>query len=190
MHHQVLRCLQKNVRMPVSEIAQLTRLTQRRVRKLLVDLIGTNGSADEQWFHEKGVGDLRTAQQCFHPRTDGDVAEGGSTRFIARVAFRGGDNHRRKIIATLKEEYPLEYLFAHASASAPVLFIVFLVKVANYSPQIISRIKQLEGVESVRPIIYYAHHYYPGLEERYWAQLFGASTNLKNEVQQTAPIKR
>jgi len=71
-----------------------------------------------------------------------------------------------------------------------VLFIMFLVEVANYSPQIISRIKELEGVVSVRPIVYYAHHYYPGLEERYWAKLFGASTNLHHEVQQTAPIKR
>ncbi len=175
MHLQVLRCLRKDVRMSVNEIAQLTRLTQRRVRKLLADLIGTNGSAEATWFHEKGLGDYRTTQQCFHPCPDYDVAEGGSTRFLARIAFRGGDEKRRKIVEVLKREYPLEYWFTYASASAPVLFSMFLVKVANYSPQIINHINELDGVESVRPIIYYAHHFYPGPKERFWAQLFNTS---------------
>jgi hypothetical protein len=190
MHLQVLRCLRKDVRMPVSEIAQLTRLTQRRVRKLIAELIGTDGSACEEFFHENGVGDYRTTRQCFHPRTDCDVAEGGATRFLARVAYRGGDEQRRKIVATLKTEYPLEYWFSHASASSQVLFIMFLVDVANYSPQIINRIKEIGGVESVRPIVYYAHHYYPGLEDRFWTQLFGKSENLADEVKPLSPIKR
>jgi DNA-binding Lrp family transcriptional regulator len=175
MHLQVLRCLREDVRMPVSKIAQLTRLTQRRVRKLLADLIGTNGSLEQTWFHEKGVGDYRTTQQCFHPRVDCDVAEAGSTRFLARISFRGGDEQRRKIVGGLKHEYPLEYWFSYASASAPVLFSMFIVEVANYSPQIINRIKELDGVESVRPIVNYAHHFYPGPFDRFWEQLFGSS---------------
>ncbi len=190
MHLQVLRCLRKDVRMPVSEIAQLTRLTQRRVRKVLADVIGTDGSAESQWFHENGIGDYRTTQQCFHPRIDCDVAEGGSTRFLARISYRGGDAQRRKIMEVLKREYPQEYWYTYASASAPVLFSMFLVEVANYSPQIINRIKELSGVESVRPIVYYAHHFDPGLVDRFWAKLFGESANLSNEVQHTAPIKR
>jgi DNA-binding Lrp family transcriptional regulator len=177
MHLQVLRCLRKDVRMPVSEIAQLTRLTQRRVRKLLADLIGTKGSFSGEWFHEKGCGDYRTAQQCFHPRVNCDVAEGGSTRFLARISFRGGAEQRQKIVEVLKREYPLEYWFSRVSASAPVLFSMFIVDVANYSPQIIQRIKELDGVESVRPIVNYSHHYYPGLFDRFWAQLFNQSNS-------------
>ena len=175
MHLQVLRCLRQDVRMPVSDIALRTRLTQRRVRKLLADLIGTNGSLVETWFHEKGIGDYRTTQQCFHPRVDCDVAEGGLTRFLARIAYRGGDAQRRKIAAFLQREYPLEYWFTWASASAPVLFSMFLVERASYSPQIINRIKKLAEVESVRPIVYYAHHFYPSLVDRYWEQLFSTS---------------
>lgn len=179
MQVQVLRCLRKDVRMPVIEISQVTGLTQRRVRKLLVELIGPNGSADEYWFHEKGVGDYRTSQQCFHTRIDADVAESGSTRFFAYVRFQGGDERRRKIVQTLTREYPLEYWFTIASASAPVLFMMFLVEVANRTPQIINRIKALDGVKSVKPIVYYAHHFYPGLYDRYWSQLFGTSEDLQ-----------
>lgn len=36
---------------------------------------------------------------------------------------------------------------------------MFIVEVANYSPQIINRIKELDGVDSVRPIVNYAHHF-------------------------------
>lgn len=173
MQLQVLRCLRENVRMPIKDIAQHTGMTQRRIRKLLTELIGTEGSADEQMFHENGIGDYRTAQQCFHTRTDGDVAEGGATRFYARTEFQGGDETRRSIVALLKRTYPMEYWFTHASASAPVLFSMFLVDIANYSPEIIKRIKELEDVVSVRPIVYFAHHYYPGLNERFWQHLLG-----------------
>ncbi|MDO8055352.1 MAG: AsnC family transcriptional regulator [Candidatus Hermodarchaeota archaeon] len=175
MHVQVLRCLRKDVRMPVSEISQSTGLTQRRVRKLLIDLIGSDGSADEYWFHEKGVGDYRTSQQCFHARVDCDVAEGGATRFFAYIMYNGGDEQRRHIVKMLTDEYPIEYYFSIASASAPVLFSMFLVEVANRSPNIINRIKEIDGVDSVKPIIYYAHHFYPGLFNRFWDQLFETS---------------
>lgn len=173
MELQVLRCLREDVRMPVKEIAEHTGLTPRRVRKLLAELIGTEGSADEQWFHENGIGDYRTAQQCFHTRTDCDVAEGGATRFYSRTEFRGGDETRRSIVAILKREYPREYWFTHASASAPVLFSMFLVDIANYSPEIIKRIKELKDVVSVRPIVYFAHHYYPGLNDQFWQRILG-----------------
>jgi Lrp/AsnC family leucine-responsive transcriptional regulator len=175
MHIQVLRCLRKDVRMPVSEISQSTGLTQRRVRKLLVELIGPDGSADEYWFHEKGVGDYRTSQQCFHTRVDSDIAEGGATRFFAYITYNGGDEKRRHIAKVLANEYPIEYWLSVASASAPVLFSMFLVEVANRSPQIINRIKELDGVESVRPILYFSHHFYPGLFEQFWDRLLGTA---------------
>ena len=179
MHVQVLRCLRKDVRMPVSEIAQSTGLTQRRVRKLLIDLIGPDGSADEYWFHEKGIGDFRTSQQCFHTRVDCDVAEGGATRFFAYITYNGGDERRRHIVKVLADEYPREYWFSIASASAPVLFSMFLVKVANRSPQIVNRVQEIDGVDSVKPIIYYAHHFYPGLYDQFWDQLLRTSEPSK-----------
>ncbi|MFX1244917.1 MAG: AsnC family transcriptional regulator [Promethearchaeota archaeon] len=175
MHVQVLRCLRKDVRMPVSEIAQSTGLTRRRVRKLLVDLIGPDGSADEYWFHERGVGDYRTSQQCFHTRVDCDIAEGGDTRFFAYITYNGGDEQRRYIVKVLADEYPIEYWRSIASASAPVLFSMFLVKIANLSPQIINRIKELDGVESVKPVIYFSHHFYSGLFDRFWDRLLGTA---------------
>jgi DNA-binding Lrp family transcriptional regulator len=179
MHIEVLRCLRQDVRMPVSEICQSTGLTQRRVRKLLVELIGPDGSADEYKFHDGGVGDIRTSQQCFHARVDCDVAEGGTTRFFAYINYYGGDEQRRHIVKVLTDEYPIEYWFSIASASAPVLFSMFLVDVANRSPQIMNRIKEIDGVESVKPIIYYAHHFYPGLFDRFWDNLLGTSEASK-----------
>lgn len=175
MQVQVLRYLREDVRMPIGELAKRTGLTHRRVRKILDTLLGSSGSAPEDWFHESGVGDFRTSQQCFHARADGDVAEGGSTRFLAKVVFRGGDEQRREIVKTLKHAYPHEYWFTIASASAPVLFIMFLVAVANETPQILSRIKDLKGVDSVKPIVHYAHTFYPGLYDAYWTQLFATT---------------
>ncbi len=167
---KVLECLKQNVRMQVKDMVHQTGFSTRRVRRILDELLVKGGSAPELWLHERGIGDARSQQACFHARIDVDMAATGSTRFLVRIEYRGGLDARRNLVKWLKQKYPSELVYIIASASNPVLFTMFLVEYMGETPEFVQAIRNAPNIVSVKQIAHYQHKFYPGLFEEFWNQ--------------------
>jgi len=125
---KVLKVIKNNARMPITQIAENTELTPKRIRAVLKKLMGETGSAPEYFTEPTSFGDARTTRQCVHFRILWNLNAAGSTTFIIRIDWNVEKGTRGDLIDWLQNEYPNEFWYALTSASTPTLFCVFVVE--------------------------------------------------------------
>ena len=169
---KVLRCLRHDPRMPITEIAQQTGLTPRRVRKILENLIGRNGA--EYLFHLNWdpQGRAHPSEVCFLLSVHWNLNAGGFTAFIIKVRHEEGIEPRGKIIDWLKGTFPFEFWYAYASAFEPVFFVIFVVEHIRHSMDIASRLKQVPEVVEIYPIFGYPTKVFRSQLDDYFERIF------------------
>ncbi len=169
---KVIRILRQEPRMPISEIAQQTKLTPRRVKKILNNLFGDNGSEPLHFINWEPRGGKHPNEVSFRVGVRWNLNAGGYTAFIIQVRHEEGTEPRERIIDSLKKEYPFEFWYAYASAFEPVIFCVFVVEHFRDSVGFINMIKQTPEVVEVYPIFGYPTKVFRSQIDDYFDAIF------------------
>jgi len=141
---KVLRCLTQDARMPVSEIAERTRLTARRVRKVL-----------DQFLDDEVV--------RFTLRADYNAGE--DTAFLAIIHWNQKNAKHGDVVEWLQTEFPKELSHFFISASEPTVFGMFVVEHLRKAEGIARRMRGVSFIESVEVLTLYPARKSPGLRE-------------------------
>lgn len=135
LQRRVLKFLVKDPRMSISQIAQESGLTSRRVRKIVDQLQESNAFIfDFTW----------------NPNA------GDSMAFLARIEYDPKKGTSDDIENRIRADYNLEYFYSHVSAIDTVMFSVFMIQHLFDMEQIANSLKKYPGVKTVKPLIYYS----------------------------------
>jgi len=131
---RVLKSLFADPRISISQIAEETGLTARRVRKIVDRLVESDAFIfDFTW----------------NPNA------GDSMAFIARIEYQDRAISSEEIENKIRKTYNLEYFYSHVSAIESVMFSVFMVQHLFDMESVVKTIRKYPGVKTVRPLIYY-----------------------------------
>lgn len=169
---KVLQCLDTDPRMSISNITKQTGLPSRRARKILLKLVGEEGSGVDGYIYSGGIGDSRTPNQSFNLRVTWNLNAGGYTALVIRIGHERGRDTRVRIVKALKKQHSFEFWYAYASAFEPIIFSVYVVEQMKETIQILKQIRDVVGVTSVRAIFGYPTKVYPGLVDEFFDNLF------------------
>jgi DNA-binding Lrp family transcriptional regulator len=159
---KVLGCLAQDARMSISDIAENTGMTPRRVRKILTKFLGEGegGSTPEYFTMRSTSGDKRTSQACLHFRVIWDLNAAGRIGFMIRIDWHEEKFTANEIVNWLEKEFPVDFWYALTSASEPTLFCVFAIEHLRDSEPIINKIAQEAFTKSVLPMLGYPTKWY------------------------------
>jgi|GEM_PF-1403985 len=169
---KVLRCLRQDPRMSLADIAKQTRLTPRRIRKIIRELIGENGSEPSLYLNWEPRGGSRPDEVCFKVSIHWNLNAGGYTAFVIIIRHEEGVEPRSKIVRVLKENYPVKFWYAYASAFEPVIFCVFVVEHMREVSEIINTIRHTPEAISANAIYGYPSRRFHSPIDGYFEQLF------------------
>jgi len=142
---KVLRCLVQDARMPISEIAEQTGLTAKRVRKVL-----------DQFLDNEVV--------RFTIRANLNAGE--DTAFLAKIHWDQKNAERDNVRVWLKKEFPKELWYFFISASETTVFSVFVVEHLRQAESIARRMRSVSLIKSVEILTLYPSKKSPGLREK------------------------
>ncbi|MFW9944671.1 MAG: Lrp/AsnC family transcriptional regulator [Candidatus Sifarchaeia archaeon] len=134
LHLRILRHLLDDPRMMISELANRSGLTARRVRRLLGELIEDRSF----WFSVRW-----------------NLSAGESTEFYVRLEYDQGVSSPEKIDEWLRSEYEMEYWYSYVSAMEPVLFAKFVTEHFRDAEPITRRINSPDFIKSTRTLLCY-----------------------------------
>jgi len=170
---KVLKCLHEDPRMPISQIAEATQLTPRRVRKILKDFLGNGGADDEFFVKKQSIGGIQTAQACIYFRVIWDLNAGGATAFIVRIERREDSGTIGDVVEWLQQRFPMQFWYTYASATMPTLFNVFIVDHMREANEIIKEVHECPFVDSAKVIFGYPTKQYKGLRDLWFEEMLG-----------------
>jgi DNA-binding Lrp family transcriptional regulator len=136
---KVIEPLLEDPHMPIAEIAKQTRLSAKRVRRVIHELI-------------RGRGILFTIVI--------DISAGDSLHIVYRVSYNPQEIESDTISQQLKSNFQTEYLREFKSAIEPVMWLEFLVEQLADSEFIASKIRELPSVNLESTIIPYPRKFY------------------------------
>jgi DNA-binding Lrp family transcriptional regulator len=148
---KVLRALQNDARLPITDIAHHTKLSPRRIRKILQKMIGDGGSKPAHELHGSSVGDGRTLSAYVNFRIIYGLASSNLNECIIRIEHDDVSDSYYQIAKRLKQAYPWEYWFSLASATAPVSFHFFAFTHLRELSPILRHIRQEPSITLVKP---------------------------------------
>lgn len=169
---KVLRCLYQEPRMSIGDLSTKTRLTPRRVRKILKELLGENGSEPSLFIEWEPRGGTRASEVYFKINIHWDLNAGGHTAFVIIITHEEGVESRSKIVKLLKEKYPVKFWYAYASAFEPAFFSVFVVEHMRETSEIIETLRQTPEVISANAIYGYPTRAFHSPVDSYFEELF------------------
>ncbi len=125
---RVLEVLAEDARMPVVNIAEKTGLTSRRVRKIVQELLDSNGvRLTLKWNPEASKG----------------------IPFITRIAFIESKITPTDLERWLLDEFPVPLWEVMMSSSDPTIFAYFVARDQTHLEQIVRDVRRAEFVKSV-----------------------------------------
>ncbi|MFX1482205.1 MAG: Lrp/AsnC family transcriptional regulator [Promethearchaeota archaeon] len=138
-HLRVLKPLLEDPKMSIVEVARLSGLTARRVRRLVRELEEGGGLRFEALL-ELGVAD--------------------SLPFIVRIRWDERVNDYDAILEWIKVEYPLHYWESYISASEPMLYVLLVADGLVQLNDIVRAIRQHNLVTNVQALISTYHKFF------------------------------
>jgi hypothetical protein len=148
--------------MSISEIAQQSRLTPKRVRKILRKFLGNGGATPAAVTPSPSQRDARTLRASVHFSIQWDLNAGDRICFMVRVDWDVDRKSRGEMVEQLEEQFPVEFWYALASASKPALFGVFVTDHIREAEPLIQKISLIPDVTSAEPLFGYPTNYYIG----------------------------
>jgi len=136
----VLRWLCQNIRMPVSDLAKRTRLTARRVRKIISEI---------QW----GGG--------VHLANGYDPFALGDMEYRLKIWFDSDQITGRDFAHVLAKQYPNEFWWSSVTTNEPILDVGLIINDANQVPPIIQEIKTTPNITALEDFVTYPRTVFP-----------------------------
>lgn len=133
---RVLRCLITDARLPVSQIAQQTGFTPRRVRKILQELQeggGVNFTVDYNLY---ALGDME---------------------YRLRICFDEGTTTGQDIIMWVYERYPDEFFWGSITTNEPIVDVGMIIDCPGRAHPIMNEVKAAAFTQSVEDFVSYPH---------------------------------
>lgn len=134
---RVLRLIVNDSRMPVSQIAQQSGLTPRRVRKILHDLIEGGGV---QFI------------------TGYDIFALGDMEYRLKIWFDPTHTTSQDLAIEIAEKYPDEFWWSSITTNEPILDVGLIVNDANQVPPIIREVETIPHITSIEDFVTYPRH--------------------------------
>jgi DNA-binding Lrp family transcriptional regulator len=125
---RVLKCLMKDVRMPISEIARQTGLSSRQVSKIICEL------QDEGGVHLT----IRMNYLAF-----------GDVELELFIRFDDSKTTAKKIVEWFLKHYPTEFWVAAVWEDEPTVDVMLIIENPSYVNEIMSKVRETDFVESV-----------------------------------------
>ncbi|NHI87991.1 MAG: Lrp/AsnC family transcriptional regulator [Candidatus Thorarchaeota archaeon] len=143
---RVLKYLVENPRMSIVEIADLSGMTARRIRRTIEEL-------------QEGEGILFAVIW--------NLGIGGLTEVLLRIEWDEKNTDHESVIAWLRKRYPLEYWSPFISAAFPVIFARFVVEKLETIESIAREVKRAPFVKSLSTLVFYSNYLFnwPGVTE-------------------------
>ena len=143
---RVLKYLVENPRMSIVEIADLSGMTARRIRRTIEEL-------------QEGEGILFAVIW--------NLGIGGLTEVLLRIEWDEKNADHDSVIAWLSKRYPLEYWSPFISAAFPVIFARFVVEKLETIESIAREVKRAPFVKSLSTLVFYSNYlfHWPGVTE-------------------------
>ncbi len=150
-HRRVLRCLVKNPRMSISEIARTTGLLSNGVREI--------------------IDEMRESETILLTIEVTDVMNERNIVVFAKVQWNVGKTSKENVLSWLQEEFSSTYLGEYVSAIEPTLFFKFSVSHVEEVDYFIQKIKQSGFITNVEPLILFSETIFPDPRLRKIVQL-------------------
>jgi len=132
---RVLKSLAENdSRLPVSQIAQYTGFTPRRVRKILRDLEESGGIHFPVYYDVFALGDME---------------------YRMRICYDEAQTTGQDIIMGLHEKYPELFWWASITTNEPIIDVGLIIDRPGKGPPIAAEIKAADYTESVEDFVSY-----------------------------------
>jgi DNA-binding Lrp family transcriptional regulator len=143
---RVLKQLVDNPRMSIVELAELTGMTARRVRRIVDELQESEGILFSVLWN---------------------LGIGGLTEVLLRIEWDEKTTSHEEIIDTLRREYPLEFWTPFISAAYPVVFARFVVEKLETIESIARSVRRSPYVKSMSALVLYSNNIFdwPGITE-------------------------
>lgn len=143
---RVLKQLVDNPRMSIVELAELTGMTARRVRRIVDELQESEGILFSVLWN---------------------LGIGGLTEVLLRIEWDEKTTSHEEIIDTLRREYPLEFWTPFISAAYPVVFARFVVEKLETIESIARTVRRSPYVKSMSALVLYSNNIFdwPGITE-------------------------
>ena len=154
LQKQVLRCLVEDVRIPAIEIARRTKLTPKRVRKVINEL-ETGGNVFFSHVTTPGAGE---DFDCY-----------------IKTAFDPSKGKPVELVDWFREHYPIEHWWTLIHVDEPVLRHKLLVNNLQVVEEITDSLKHNPMVEEVETLIYHTVRTFPWLNEILLKQMLDES---------------
>ena len=143
---RVLKYLVDNPRMSVVEIAELSGMTARRIRRTIDEL-------------QEGEGILFAVIW--------NLGIGGLTEVLLRIEWDEKNANHELVIDWLRKKYPLQYWSPFISAAFPVIFARFVVEKLETIELIAREVKRAPFLKSLSTLVFYSNSLFdwPGITE-------------------------
>jgi DNA-binding Lrp family transcriptional regulator len=145
-HIEILRCLLKDPRMPISEIARESGLSSSDIKTI--------------------INQMRDSEAVlFTIDTSDDVYE-GNIEVLTKIQWNVGKTSREDILGWLQEEFAQSYIGESVSASEPMLFFSLLVRHVQEVVIVTQKVKESGLVSSIEPLILFPGTKFPDPRSR------------------------
>ena len=145
LHLRVLRELIEDARMSITDIANNSGLSARRVRRLLSDIT----ESDAFWLAARW-----------------NLSAGEDTEFYLRIEIDEQMADREAVDASLRTNFPNEYWLSFHSAIEPTVFAKFVTEHFRESDDIAGSLKSAPFVKSTSVLICYPVHKFERLSQK------------------------
>ena len=139
---RVLKYLVENPRMSIVEIAELSGMTARRIRRTIDEL-------------QEGEGILFAVVW--------NLGIGGLTEVLLRIEWDEKNANHELVIDWLRKKYPLQFWSPFISAAFPVIFARFVVEKLETIESIAREVKRAPFVKSLSTLVFYSNNLFDWL---------------------------
>lgn len=143
---KVLKYLVDNPRMSIADLAELTGMTARRIRRVIDELQEGSG-IDFSIFWNLG--------------------KGGLTEVLLRIEWDENISNYENITEWLRKQYPLEFWTPFVSATSPTMFARFVIDNLETIESIAKVVRKSPSVKSVSILVFFSNSLFewPGVKE-------------------------
>ena len=143
---RVLKHLVDDPRMSIADLAEMTGMTARRVRRVIDELHEGSGIDFSVYWN---------------------LGKGGLTEILLRIEWDENISNHESVTDWLRKEYPLEFWTPFISATSPIMFARFVVDKLETIESITKGVRKAPFVKSVTILVFFSNNMFewPGVKE-------------------------
>ncbi|OLS29841.1 MAG: HTH-type transcriptional regulator LrpA [Candidatus Thorarchaeota archaeon AB_25] len=140
-HRDILRCLIRDPRMPISDVAKETGLPSNEIKEIITQ--------------------MRESEAVLFTINTSDVTNEESMEVLVKVQWNVGKTSNEHVLGWFQEKFASSYLGEYVSATEPTLFFNFLVNHVQEVEIVVQKTKESGLVSTIEPLILFPGTSFP-----------------------------